>query len=227
MGPDAAGDAPRYGEWVGRHEEERVARARRAPATGPEVALLLVVGDPEEGALRRCLAAVAAQTSARWTLSATCAGSPDSGVRGVLDAVLAPLPKERAGLRWCPEGTPEAGAAATALAASTAPAFLLLDQDDLLAPDAVALLAQALEEADVAYADEDRVVGTALADPRLKPDWSPELCLSTPYVGRPVAYRREPVALAGGVRAVDGGDWEHDLLLRVTERTGRVAHVAE
>lgn len=248
LGPDVAGDLPRYRAWAARHEEERVAASRLRPATGPEVALVMVVRDPDEALLHRCLAAVAGQTSPRWSLSVTCLGTPDGTARALVEAALAPLPQGRTALRWCPEGAAGADAVAAAVAASTAPAFALVDQGDVLAPDAVALLAEALVDADVAYADEDSVQGTDLADladladPRLKPDWSPELCLSLPYVGRPVAYRREPVALAGGVRPVDGGDgehgdgehgdwehgdWEHDLLLRVTERTGRVAHVAE
>ena len=108
------------------------------------------------------------------------------------------------------------------------PAFAVLDPGDQLAPDAVALLSAGLAGADVAYADEDRVGADGLAaEPRLKPDWSPELCLGWSYLGRPVAFRRSAVELAGGIRPLPGGDWEHDLVLRVTEGIPPIVHVAE
>ena len=145
-----------------------------------------------------------------------------------LDAGLASLPPGRAGVRRLPEGTTEPEAAAAAAAAGRAPGFVLLSQHDQMAPDAVALLSAALVGADLVYADEDRVDDRGMAfDPALKPDWSPELYLSSPYVGRPTVLRRDLAATTGGIRPVDGGDWEHDLVLRVTEHTDRVAHVAE
>src|SRR6185437_9864863 len=116
----------------------------------------------------------------------------------------------------------------TALAASTAPAILVLDPGDRLAPDAVALLATVLADADLAYGDEDRTdPGGQPVAPALKPDWSPELLRSTPYVGRPWAAWRSVLDAAGGIAAISGDGWEHDLLLRVAEQNSPVVHVAE
>lgn len=126
-----------------------------------------------------------------------------------------------------PAGTDVATAHAAALEGSGSPAVAFIEPGDELAPDAVARLSAALVDADVAYADEDRFGPDGLAStPVLKPDWSPELLLSWSYIGRPVALRVAPVLAAGGIRPLPDGDWEHDLLLRVTERTARVAHVA-
>lgn len=230
LGPDVAHDLTRYREWSCRREEERVAAGRRRPggSGGPELALLLVLRQPVPAALGRCLQSVAGQTSTRWSLSVACIGTPEPEVKATLDEALAPFPQGRAEVQWCGEEASDAEAAAAALTATSTPAFMLLGQHDRLAADAVALLAAALDDADVAYADDDEVDdGGSPRDPRLKPDWSPELCLSLPYVGHPVAYRRQPATAAGGIRALAGGDWEHDLLLRTTECTSRVAHVPE
>ncbi len=234
LGPDVAQDLTRYREWSRRREEERVAANRTKPdgggpgSGGPDLVVLVVVRDPDPSGLRRCLQSAVSQTTTRWSLSVACAGAPAPEVKAALDEVLAPLPPGKVEVQGCDAEVSDAEAAHAALAATSAPAFMVLGQHDRLAADAVALLARALADADVAYADEDLLDDAGEAhDPRLKPDWSPELCLSLPYVGHPVAYRRQPAAASGGIRALPGGDWEHDLLLRTTEHTSRIAHVAE
>lgn len=56
---------------------------------------------------------------------------------------------------------------------------------DRLAPHALHFYAQALATADVVYADE-----VCTDAPLFKPDWSPQLLLSTDYLGRAVVRRR-------------------------------------
>jgi GT2 family glycosyltransferase len=240
LGPDVAADLPRYRTWVHQREAERLAGTVRPAiarppgahmATAPPVsgiAWLVVVDRPDADALRRTVRSVIAQTTDHWTLALAVV----KDVGGENDAVLArALDNVPAGRSVVVELSPEiraADAAAAALAASDAPAVALLDPGDELAPDATAVLIGALDGTDVAYADEDRVgTGDGPTDPALKPDWSPELLLSTPYVGRPLVLRRTVVDAAGGIGMLAGGDWEHDLMLRVTETTDRVAHVAE
>lgn len=229
--PDAASDLAVYRSWMATREAARLAAAppagAGADAAGPEVTVLLVVDRPHPDALRRTLRSLAAQTTDRWHLSVSVVGHAGPAREAVLDNELAALPAARATLHTRPAGTPAAEALAAALEASDRPACAFLDPGDVLAPDALAVLGAALVDADVAYGDEDRLDDEGLPTaPLLKPDWSPTLFLSWPYTGRPVALRVAPLVAAGGIRAV-AGDWEHDLLLRVTERTTRVAHVAE
>ncbi|WP_267358357.1 glycosyltransferase family 2 protein [Methylobacterium sp. GC_Met_3] len=61
-------------------------------------------------------------------------------------------------------------------------ALCLLRPGDIPKPDALALLAHALQGADLAYGDTIGPDGR----PRLKPDWSPDLALATGYPGRPL-----------------------------------------
>jgi hypothetical protein len=199
------------------------------PPTEPEIAVLVVLTEPDARWLRASLRSIVGQSSAHWRLSVTAVGPLEPEIDAVVHEELAALAPGRAVLHALPAGTPPASCAAAALEAGTSPAFLLAGQHDRLAPDAIALLASALIDADVAYADEDwtdEADGLG-CDPVLKPDWSPDLALSWCYTGRPVAYRVAPVIAAGGIQPLPGGDWEHDVLLRVTERTARVAHVAE
>jgi len=99
--------------------------------------------------------------------------------------------------------------------------------DGALAPDALLEVARVLNEvpeADVVYADEDRVEGGRRRAPFFKPDWSPEYYLSRLYVGPFVVYRKAVVAAVGGV----GGEPHADtgLFLRVMEKTSRIVHVS-
>jgi len=236
--PDAASDAALYRRWAATRDVWRLT-VDPPPKPGPEIALLVVVDprrpdgrgwiDPDD--VRRTLGSVATQTVRSWSLSITIVGPSDAtmddAVTGALGA--APTrPTRHVKIHTQPEGTALAAAYAAAIEESVSPAVAFLEPGDELARDAVAHLSAALVDADVAYADEDRFSSDGLVTaPVFKPDWSPELLLSWCYIGRPVALRVAPVIAAGGIRALSHGDWEHDLLLRVTERTSRVAHVPD
>ena len=120
-----------------------------------------------------------------------------------------------------------AGAAADRFGAADVVAPL--DPGDRLEPHALFELALALQdEPDVVYSDEDRIDERGVPfDPWFKPDWSPETLLTRDYVGRIVAIRRELLERAGGVRDVfESARW-YEALLRVSELTDRVVHVAQ
>jgi len=245
--PDAGCDLDRYRRWAAARRAWRLG-AEPPPRPGPELTLLLVVGTtgmpagyggapalrpagagtPDDWEVRRTLASVTSQSTSRWSLSITLVGEFDAQMDEAVTAALGPGSTGRVRVLTKPAGTDAASAYAAAMEETRSPAVCFLGPGDELEPDAVARLSAALVDADVAYADEDRRApdGT-LSTPVLKPGWSPELLLSWNYLGRPVALRVGPAVAAGGIRSLADGDWEHDLLLRVTERTARVAHVAD
>lgn len=104
-----------------------------------------------------------------------------------------------------------------------------LDPFDRLEPHALFELVLALQDgADVVYSDEDRLDERGVpGDAWFKPDWSPETLLTRDYAGRLCLMRRALLDEVGGVRDVfESARW-YDALLRVTERTARVVHVAQ
>ncbi len=107
----------------------------------------------------------------------------------------------------------------------------LLDNDDALAPHALFAVAHLLQDhpdADLIYSDEDKVRADGVRyDPQFKPDWSPELLLSYNYINHFTVIRRSQFERAGRFRPGYEGSQDHDLLLRVTERTDRVYHIPE
>lgn len=226
LGPDAAGDPARYRRWLAARERRR-RTAGPEPVPGPVIDLLVVVDGEEPSLLARTFEALREQSSGLWHLSVSVVGEPAGGVEELLGEAMWAL-GPRSTMSTQPAGTHPAEARAAALEETSSPACAFLDPGDVLVPDAVAQLSAALVEADVAYGDEDSFDLSGRAErPVFKPDWSPELLLSWCYVGRPVAMRVAPLVAAGGIRLLTSGDWEHDVILRVTERTERVAHVAE
>ena len=104
-----------------------------------------------------------------------------------------------------------------------------IDAGDRLGPAAVErVLAVADDGVDFVYTDEDELDEHGVrAEPRLKPDWSPERLLAYPYTGRLAVFRRTVLADAGAIRPELALALDHDVALRVGERARRVEHVPE
>lgn len=226
--PDVAGDLPVYRTWRRERQAWRMAQTGWPSRSGPALAVLMVIADPEPLWLRRSLQSVVGQSHRHWRLSLAMCGAPTDVVESVLSEELAGLDPARVSRATTAPDTPFADALALSFDGAAAPFVLVLGQHDELAPDAAALLGDAVADAPLAYGDEDRIDGVETAwQPALKPDWSPDLLLSTAYLGRPLLAKTTLVTESGGIRAVVDGDWEHDLMLRMTEHTDHVAHVAE
>ncbi|HEY0277014.1 MAG TPA: glycosyltransferase [Solirubrobacterales bacterium] len=105
----------------------------------------------------------------------------------------------------------------------------LLDHDDTLHPDALEVVAEAIDGApdvDYLYTDEDKIdaAGHHLG-PFFKPDWSPERMRTQMYTCHLSVLRRGLVEEVGGFDAEFEGSQDWDLVLRVTEKARRVVHV--
>ena len=99
---------------------------------------------------------------------------------------------------------------------------------DVWAPDAVALLGDAVTPQGVVYADEDtQRDGGSPELPRLKPDYSPDFLLSTGYVGRPLAIGSGLLPGIGDYAAIDLSSLEYECALDVCGRAASVIHLPE
>jgi GT2 family glycosyltransferase len=104
---------------------------------------------------------------------------------------------------------------------ATADFLAFVEPDDELEPGSLAAVAERLAgipDADVLYTDEDRIdEHGALAFPRFKPGWSPDLLLTGDYTGGLLVVRRSLYERTGG--------WGWDLALRATEGARAVVHL--
>lgn len=214
-----------YDRLTDRRRERLVARLRATDAL-PTIAVLVPVYEPPREFLSRAVETVRAQVYDAWELVLCDDASPSPDVVPLLESLAARDARIRVVRRAANGGI--AAATNTAAAAATSDLLVFLDQDDELTPDALAeiALAASARDVDVVYSDDDKIDehGRRFA-PQFKPDWSPELLLSFSYFSHVFAVRRELFDAVGGVRSGFDGAQDYDLMLRVSERARRVAHV--
>ncbi len=191
---------------LARFDAWAAARTRPIPMASANLRIrCLVLAHPAEpAALAATLDALQAQTH-----------GPDA-IGVVWDGAVPGTPDARADHRsWDERAGPEDLVARS-------DALCLLRSGDIPEPDALALLAQALADADLAYGDALGPDGR----PRLKPDWSPDLALATGYPGRPLLAARP--FLAASLPAPLGPMAQLELALEsaAVSARARVAHVA-
>ena len=105
----------------------------------------------------------------------------------------------------------------------------LCDHDDLLAPDALWRVADCIvrKHPDMLYSDEDRITegGRKHMDPHYKPDYCPDNLVSDNYICHLAVIRKALLEEIGGLRSGFDGSQDHDLFLRVAEKTGDIEHI--
>lgn len=197
----------------------------------PRVSILTAVYNPPRAAFEDTVASVLAQTFAdwQWVLSEDC--STEDWVRPRLRELAASDPRITVHER--PENGGIVAASNDALAHAAGELVALLDNDDVLARDALEAMVAVFDEGDAsgdpvdyAYSDQDLM----RADGRthtayFKPDWSPERFRHHMYTTHFSVLRRELVDRVGGFRTGFDGSQDHDLVLRVTEQARRIEHV--
>lgn len=106
--------------------------------------------------------------------------------------------------------------------------IFLLDQDDMLAANAIIEIVTALQEKryDFIYTDEDMIdERNKRFSPQFKPDWSPHTLLSRMYVNHLSVYKKQHVDTVGGFRSAYDGSQDFDLLLRASRNFEIVKHI--
>ena len=105
----------------------------------------------------------------------------------------------------------------------------LCDHDDLLSADALWRVAEVIarKHPDVIYSDEDRITenGRRHMDPHYKPDYCPDNLISDNYICHLAVVRKALLEEVGGLRSGFDGSQDHDLFLRLAEKTDRIEHI--
>jgi len=105
----------------------------------------------------------------------------------------------------------------------------LCDHDDVLSPEALWQVAKAITEhqPDMIYSDEDKLTedGRIRTDPHRKPDFCPDNLRSGNYICHLMVIRKSLLEDVDGLRSAFDGSQDHDLALRIAERTTRIWHI--
>ena len=229
--PNWEHDAP-YDRWLSAHRTrpsdlQRMRDVLPLLARTPLFSVIVPVYDTPERFLREALDSVLVQVYPHWELCIADDASRAPHVRRILAEYAAHDERVKLALR---ETNGHISASSnTALALAGGEFVALLDHDDVLAPEALfenALVVNRHPEVDIIYSDEDKIDDEGRRhDPYFKPDWSPDSVLARNYVSHLGVYRRSLVEAVGGFREGFEGSQDYDLLLRASERAGRIEHI--
>jgi O-antigen biosynthesis protein len=197
--------------------------------TSPLFSVVTPVFDPPIAVLRDAIDSVLAQTYDDWELILVDDRSTDDEVRRTLheyarrDARVTVIER--------PSNGHIVAASNDGLDAAVGEFVVLLDHDDVLVPSALEHNARIIRDdptVDYVYSDEDLIAPDGRRDNAfVKPDWSPERLRGQNYCCHLSVLRASLVREVGGFRPGFEGSQDHDLILRVTERARRVAHIPE
>lgn len=105
----------------------------------------------------------------------------------------------------------------------------LFDHDDLLTPNALYEVVNALQETDydILYTDEDKITadGSKHLDPNFKPDFSIDLFRSNNYITHFFVVKKEIVDKIGGFCSEYDGAQDYDLMFRCIENAKQIKHI--
>ena len=232
--PDVPDMDTQYQAWLAANEPsaDRLMQMRAASrewTVRPLLSVVLPVHDPDAAWLREAIRSVRDQAYEGWELCVADDASKRPHVRQILDAEAAADSRIRITYRSENGGIAEASNSALAMANGDFVAFL--DHDDILRPHAlweVVARIRRSPDVDIIYSDEDLI----LPDGRrggvfFKPNWSPAWLLSQNYITHLMVVRRTCLEDVDGFREGYDGSQDHDLLLRLTEKTTRVEHIAD
>ncbi len=222
-----------YGPWYEAYipdEETLEAQKKHKFDCEPLISITVPAYQTPVEFLRQMIESLISQTYTEWELCIANA-SPDSEE---MQRILADYSAKDSRVRFCnlKENLGIAENTNRAFSMARGEFIGLLDHDDLLAPNALYEIVNALQDhpqADALYTDEDKVT-TELDEhfqPHLKPDFNLDLLRSNNYICHFFVVRRSVVEKAGGFRKEFDGAQDYDFIFRCTENAREVVHVPE
>ena len=192
----------------------------------PRFSIVTPVFDPRLADFRSCTQSVLGQTAIDWEWILADDGSSDEALLEFLSGLSA---DPRVTVVTLERNAGISAATNAALERATGEFVAFLDHDDELTTDALAIVAEAIESADrpdMLYSDEVKIADNGgLYDWFAKPEWSPERLRGHNYCNHLTVARTSLVRELGGLRSEFDGAQDHDLVLRIGERTNRVIHI--
>ena len=222
-----------YGPWFEKHKpsaEELERQRKKKWKNPPLISVAVPAYRTPPGFLEQMILSVKEQTYPHWELCIVNASRGEDGMEQVLGRYAGG--DERIRVKNLEENLGIAGNTNEALEMARGEFVGLLDHDDLLAPQALFRIAEALTadpQADAVYTDEDKVT-TDLSEhfqPHFKPDFNLDLLRSNNYITHFFVVRTRLAREAGGFRKEFDGAQDYDFIFRCTEEAKKVLHVPE
>ncbi len=219
-----------YDRWLKNHPVvTNSSSADSIAALQPLVSLVMPVYNVQPQWLCEAVESVRGQRYANWELCIADDCSTDPELRRLLMDFSDK--DKRIQVRFLKENLGIAGASNAALSMAHGEFVGLLDNDDLLADNALLEMVRGINrqpDVDLIYSDEDKITeqGVRYA-PFFKPDFGPDTLRSYNYICHFTVMRTDVVRAVGGFRSGYDGSQDYDLFLRICDYTTRIAHIPE
>jgi GT2 family glycosyltransferase len=213
-----------YKKWIEKNEKFDVEKIKSEITKfkyNPKISIITPVYNVDSKWLDKCIESVRDQFYENWELCL----HDDASTKEETIACLKKWEKldSRVKISYGKENQHISGASNDALKLATGEFIALLDNDDLLSPNAIYENIKLLnfhKNADLIYSDEDKLSLAGIRkDPFFKPDLSPDLLLSMNYISHLGIYRKSIIDEIGGFRKGFEGAQDYDLVLRLIEKT--------
>ena len=192
----------------------------------PLISVLIPVYNAEPKYLKACIDSVLQQSYDNFEI---CIVDDASTSRETIDTLKKYDKDERIRIKHRKKNGHISRATNDALAMAKGEFVALLDNDDELTKDALYETVKVLnadKQIDFIYSDEDKLnKGGERCLPHFKPDYSPDTLLSLNYICHLAVIRTKIVREVGGFTVGLEGAQDHDLFLRVVEKTNRIYHI--
>lgn len=226
-----------YARRIARHEQlsdaerDRLRQACETLPLRPLLSVIMPVYNPPLEWLRAAIDSVRDQWYEHWELCIADDASTDPELQEVLASYAARDSRIRYVVRQ--RNGHISAASNSALELARGEFIVLLDQDDVLAEQALCVVATEIArhpDCDLLYSDEDKLspAGTR-CEPFFKPDWNASQILCQNMFSHLGVYRTSLVRQLGGFRQGFEGAQDYDLTLRCVERTlpSRIRHLPQ
>lgn len=197
----------------------------------PLLSVVIPVFNPPIDLLKECIQSVFDQTYDKWEVCIADDSSTNLDVITFLEELSLKNKQVKVVFRDVNGHISEASNSAASIASGSY--IVLLDNDDLLAKDALLYVAKSIYEnkdAVVIYSDEDKIdLNGERSGPYFKPDFNKDLLFSQNVISHLGVYRKKEFDEVGGFRKGYEGSQDWDLALRITERIkpSNVVHIPE
>ena len=226
-----------YGPWYESHKPDRAEldRQRRYDIEGgPMFSILVPTYMTREVFLRQMIESVKAQTYSRWELCIADASDKEypEGA-GSVEEIVQSYASSDSRIRY------KKLARNVSISANTNEAFAmaegdyigLLDHDDLLAPQALFRMAEAVasQGADMLYSDEDKVTEDLKKhfQPHFKPEFNLDLLRTNNYITHFLVVKKTLAEKAGLLRDEMNGAQDYDFIFRCSEKAEKIVRIPE
>lgn len=217
--------AKKYNMWLNENKAEINYKKFKY---NPLISILIPVYNVEERYLRECLDSILSQSYDNYEICIVDDASTEEETLKVLQAYEN---NEKIRIKHRKKNGHISRATNDALEMARGEFVALMDNDDVMGEDALYKVVEVLnknKKLDLIYSDEDKLDKNGIrCYPHFKPDWSPDTLLSLNYICHLVVARTRLVKDVDGFTVGLEGAQDHDLLLKITEKTNNIFHIPE